>query len=202
MISKDNLIITISRQKGSGGHYVGELLAKKMGIKCYDEELIIETAKVSGMSENYVTKHDEKPAHNIIYFAGQPVPMHLYMEQSKVIRDIAARESCVFVGRCADYVLRDFNNVINVFVTAPLGARIDRVCKREGISVTEAEKMITRIDKERSSYYHFYSQQRLGNCANYQICLDTSRISIDDAVEMIEEYINRAHTEGIIKSDY
>lgn len=202
MISKDNLIITISRQKGSGGHYVGELLAKKMGIKCYDEELIIETAKVSGMSENYVTKHDEKPAHNIIYFAGQPVPMHLYMEQSKVIRDIAARESCVFVGRCADYVLRDFNNVINVFVTAPLGARIDRVCKREGISVTEAEKMITRIDKERSSYYHFYSQQRMGNCANYQICLDTSRISIDDAVEMIEEYINRAHTEGIIKSDY
>lgn len=202
MISKDNLIITISRQKGSGGHYVGELLAKKMGIKCYDEELIIETAKVSGMSENYVTKHDEKPAHNIIYFAGQPVPMHLYMEQSKVIRDIAARESCVFVGRCADYVLRDFNNVINVFVTAPLGARIDRVCKREGISVTEAEKMITRIDKERSSYYHFYSQQRMGNCANYQICLDTSRISIDDAVEMIEEYINRSHTEGIIKSDY
>lgn len=202
MISKDNLIITISRQKGSGGHYVGELLAKKMGIKCYDEELIIETAKVSGMSENYVTKHDEKPAHNIIYFAGQPVPMHLYMEQSKVIRDIAARESCVFVGRCADYVLRDFNNVINVFVTAPLGARIDRVCKREGISVTEAEKKITRIDKERSSYYHFYSQQRLGNCANYQICLDTSRISIDDAVEMIEEYINRSHTEGIIKSDY
>lgn len=202
MISKDNLVITISRQKGSGGHYVGELLAKKMGIKCYDEELIIETAKVSGMSENYVTKHDEKPAHNIIYFAGQPVPMHLYMEQSKVIRDIAARESCVFVGRCADYVLRDFNNVINVFVTAPLGARIDRVCKREGISVTEAEKMITRIDKERSSYYHFYSQQRMGNCANYQICLDTSRISIDDAVEMIEEYINRSHTEGIIKSDY
>lgn len=202
MLSKDNLIITISRQKGSGGHYVGELLAKKLGIKCYDEELIIETAKSSGMSENYVTKHDEKPAHNIIYFAGQPVPMHLYMEQSKVIRDIAARESCVFVGRCADYVLRDFNNVINVFVTAPLGARIDRVCKREGIGVTEAEKLITRIDKERSSYYHFYSQQRLGNCANYQICLDTSRISIDDAVEMVEEYIKRSHTEGIIKSDY
>ncbi|MBQ8663229.1 MAG: cytidylate kinase-like family protein [Eubacterium sp.] len=202
MLSKDNLIITISRQKGSGGHYVGELVAKKLGIKCYDEELIIETAKASGMSENYITKHDEKPAHNIIYFAGQPVPMHLYMEQSKVIRDIAARESCVFVGRCADYVLRDFNNVINVFVTAPLGARIDRVCKREGISVTEAEKLITRIDKERSSYYHFYSQQRLGNCANYQICLDTSRISIDDAVEMIEEYIKRSHTDGIIKSDY
>lgn len=202
MLSKDNLIITISRQKGSGGHYVGELLAKKLGIKCYDEELIIETAKVSGMTENYITKHDEKPAHNIIYFAGQPVPMHLYMEQSKVIRDIAARESCVFVGRCADYVLRDFNNVINVFVTAPLGARIERVCKREGIGVTEAEKLITRIDKERSSYYHFYSQQRLGNCANYQICLDTSRISIDDAVEMVEEYIRRSHTEGIIKSDY
>lgn len=202
MLSKDNLIITISRQKGSGGHYVGELLAKKLGIKCYDEELIIETAKASGMTENYISKHDEKPAHNIIYFAGQPVPMHLYMEQSKVIRDIAARESCVFVGRCADYVLRDFNNVINVFVTAPLGARIERVCKREGIGVTEAEKLITRIDKERSSYYHFYSQQRLGNCANYQICLDTSRISIDDAVEMVEEYIKRSHTEGIIKSDY
>lgn len=202
MLSKDNLIITISRQKGSGGHYVGELLAKKLGIKCYDEELIIETAKASGMTENYISKHDEKPAHNIIYFAGQPVPMHLYMEQSKVIREIAARESCVFVGRCADYVLRDFNNVINVFVTAPLGARIERVCKREGIGVTEAEKLITRIDKERSSYYHFYSQQRLGNCANYQICLDTSRISIDDAVEMVEEYIKRSHTEGIIKSDY
>lgn len=202
MLSKDNLIITISRQKGSGGHYVGELLAKKLGIKCYDEELIIETAKVSGMTENYISKHDEKPAHNIIYFAGQPVPMHLYIEQSKVIRDIAARESCVFVGRCADYVLRDFNNVVNVFVTAPLGARIERVCKREGISVTEAEKLITRIDKERSSYYHFYSQQRLGNCANYQICLDTSRISIDDAAEMVEEYIKRSHTEGIIKSDY
>lgn len=201
MSSKDHLIITISRQKGSGGHYVGELLAKKMGIKCYDEELIIETAKSSGMNEDYVTKHDEKPAHNIIYFAGQPVPMHLYMEQSKVIREIASRESCVFVGRCADYVLRDFSNVINVFVTAPLGARIERVCRRENLSVTEAEKLIAKVDKDRSSYYHFYSQQRLGNCANYQICLDTSRISIDDAVEMIEDYIKRTHTEGIIKSD-
>ena len=201
MLSKDFLIITISRQKGSGGHYVGELLAKKMGIKCYDEELIIETAKSSGMNADYVTRHDEKPAQNLIYFAGQPVPMHLYMEQSKVIREIASRESCVFVGRCADYVLRDFNNVINVFVTAPLGARIERVCRREGLSVTDAEKLIARVDKDRSSYYHFYSQQRLGNCANYQICLDTSRISIDDAVEMIQEYIARSHREGIIKSD-
>ncbi len=202
MLSKDNLIITIGRQKGSGGHYVAELLAKKMGIPCYDEQLIIETARASGMTENYVSKHDEKPTHNVIYFAGQPVPMHLYMEQSKVIRELASRESCIFVGRCADYVLRDFNNVINVFVTAPLGARIDRVCKREGISVTEAERLITRVDKERSGYYHFYSQQRMGNCANYQICLDTSRISIDDSVDMIVEYIKRAHNERIIKSDY
>lgn len=202
MLSKDNLIITIGRQKGSGGHYVGELLAKKLGIRCYDEELIIETARSSGMHEDYVTRHDEKPAHNIVYFAGQPVPMHLYMEQSKVIREIAGRESCVFVGRCADYVLRDFNNVINVFVTAPLGARIERVCRRENITVHEAEKMIAKIDKDRAGYYHFYSQQRLGNCANYQICLDTSRVSIDDAVSLIQDYIAKSHTEGIIKSDY
>lgn len=202
MLKKDHLIITISRQKGSGGHYVGELLAKKLGIKCYDEELIVETAKKSGMKEEYVTRHDEKPAYNIVYFAGQPVPMHLYMEQSKVIREIAGRESCVFVGRCADYVLRDFENVINVFVTAPLGARIDRVCKREALSVTEAEKLISKVDKDRASYYHFYSQQRLGNCENYHICLDASRIAIDDAVEMIQEYIEKSHTEGVIKSDY
>lgn len=106
------------------------------------------------------------------------------------------------VGRCADYVLRDFDNVINVFVTAPLGARIDRVCKRESLSVTEAEKLISKADKDRASYYHFYSQQRLGNCENYPICLDTSRITIDNAVEMIKEYIEKSHTEGVIKSDY
>ena len=182
-------IITIGRENGSGGRYIGEKLAQKLGINCYNNELISEIAKKYNSDLNYVEKNDEQPPEGTFYFGGQPIPAKVFEEQSSLIREIAQKESCVFIGRASDYVLKDFDNVINVFVHAPLTSRIERYSRRNNISMVEAEKEITKQDKKRASFYKFYTNQIWGEAKNYNICIDTSKVGIDGAVQLIENYM-------------
>ncbi|MBQ9659472.1 MAG: cytidylate kinase-like family protein [Clostridia bacterium] len=182
-------IITIGRENGSGGRYIGEKLAQKLGINCYNNELISEIAKKYNSDLNYVEKNDEQPPEGTFYFGGQPIPAKVFEEQSSLIREIAQKESCVFIGRASDYVLKDFDNVINVFVHAPLTSRIERYSRRNNISMVEAEKEITKQDKKRASFYKFYTNQIWGEAKNYHICIDTSKVGIDGAVQLIENYM-------------
>lgn len=184
------IIITIGRENGSGGRYIGEKLAQKLGINCYNDELISEIVKKYNSNLNYVKKNDENPPESKFYFGGQPIPAKVFEEQSALIREIAKKESCVFIGRASDYVLKDFDNVVNVFVHAPLGSRIERYSRRNNISIIEAEKEITKRDKKRASFYKFYTNQIWGEAKNYNICIDTSKVGIDGAVQLIENYMN------------
>ncbi|MCR5667288.1 MAG: cytidylate kinase-like family protein [Eubacterium sp.] len=189
-MKKDNLVINIGRQKGSGGHYVAEMLAEKLGIPCYDEAALIkETAKRSGEDETAVTKQDEKRPMHPFYFAGQSVPAEIFNRQSKLIRELAAQSDCVIVGHCSDYVVKDFDNIINVFITAPLGDRIARVARREDISISKAEKLIKDVDHERAGYYQFYTQQRWADCQNFHLCVDTSQLGLKDSAELIYHFV-------------
>ncbi|SDB15728.1 AAA family ATPase [Eubacterium oxidoreducens] len=189
-MKKDNLIINIGRQKGSGGHYVAEMVAGKLSIPCYDEEAFIkETAKRYKQAEAAVTRQDEKrPAHPY-YFAGQSVPAEIFNQQSKLIRELSMQSDCVFVGHCADYVLKDFENTVNIFITAPLGDRIARVARREEISISKAERLIKDTDHERAGYYQFYTQQRWADCQNFHLCIDTSQLGLEESAELIYHFI-------------
>ena len=137
---KKNLIITIGRENGSGGKYIGEKLAKSLGIKCYDSSLIKETAKNFNLDTKYIEQFDEMPPRGLLYFGGQPIPMDLFLEESETIKEIASKESCVIIGRASNYVLRDYDNVINVFIHAPMGARIERYCRRNNTSIMLKKK--------------------------------------------------------------
>lgn len=196
---KNNLIITIGRENGSGGKYIGEKLALDLGIKCYDEKLITKTAERFNKDIKYVEKNDEKPPEGIFYFGGQPIPTKVFEEQSTLIKKIASEESCVFIGMASSYVLRDYDNVINVFIHAPLGSRIERYSRRNNVTVMEAEKAIKIKDKKRSEYYKFYTSQNWGEASNYNLSIDTSKVGIDGAVKIIKNYISLMNNDNIIK---
>ncbi len=190
------VIITIGRQYGSGGRQVGMKLAEKLGIKCYNNELLAEAAKESGLCAEVFEKIEEKPVSTFLYFqAGKydqgemPLNHKVFLAQMQTIKKIAERESCVIVGRCADYVLKDRDDVINVFIHAPLEDRVQRVIERDGVAPGKAEKRVKKVDKERASYYNFYSTKRWGACDSYDICLDSSKFGIDGCAKIIEDLI-------------
>lgn len=185
----DNLIITIGRENGSGGRYIGEKLAKKLGIKCYNNELLIETAKECNINLVDLQKNDEKKPNPLLYFGGQSVPSNLFAEESEFIRKLAAKESCVIIGRCSNIILNDFTNVVNVFVHAPIESRIERYCRRNNVNAIEALKRINKEDKERANYYNFYTSGIWGDSKSYNLLIDTSKTGIDGAVELINDYI-------------
>lgn len=189
-------IITIGRSYGSGGRMVGLKIAEDLGIKCYNSELLIEAAKESGLCQEVFEKIDEKPISAFLSFSAgkydhgeMPLNHKVFLAQMQTIKKIADRESCVIVGRCADYVLKDYENVINVFITAPLEDRIQRAIERDNILPGKAEKRVKRIDKERSNYYNFYSTKRWGVADSYDICLDSSKFGIEGCAKIIEDLI-------------
>lgn len=192
----DNLVITIGRQYGSGGRDIGKALANALGIPCYDKELLAEVAKESGFSESVLENYDEKSVNSFYYFqtgmySTTQLPLHhqLFIAQLNTIKDIAQRESCVFVGRCADYVLSDHNNCVNVFIHSDEGTRMKRAVEEYGVSRKDAKKTIQKIDKQREAYYNFYSTNKWGELANYHLCID-SKIGIDNTVKLIQDYIS------------
>lgn len=196
-----NYVITIGRQFGSGGREVALKLAEKLGIKCYDRELIDLAVEKKGMSKDLLEKHDEKKHGLFLGKRGADLPAfdtfgktvndRVFLVQSQIIRELAKNESCVIVGRCADYVLRDFDNVLSVFVTAPLDARVDRITRLYHVSPEEAKQQIAHFDKERSSYYKYYTNKHWGCCDHYQMALDSSILGTDETAEWIKDFAER-----------
>lgn len=199
-----HFIITIGREFGSNGKLIGEKTAEKLGIQCYDKELLTRAAKDSGFCEEILENNDEKPTNSFLYslvmdtysmnhyatapFLDMPLNQKVFLAQYEAIQKIANEESCVIVGRCADYALHNYDNCLNVFIHANKDARILEVSRRLDLSVNKAKDMIQKQDKQRASYYNYYSNQKWGDSRNYHLTLDSSDLGIDGCVEMILKY--------------
>ena len=188
---KKNTIICISREYGSGGRAVGELLSEKLGIPFYDKEILSRVAKESDMSEEFVKNHEESATYSHILnvpighrFPGVETeeimtPEKLFMIQAKVIHELALEhDSCIFVGRCADVVLKDHENCYSFFIHSPVKDRIKRLVETEGVSERQAKKMIKQTDWERSSYHNYYTKQKWGDPGNYDLMINSARTGI------------------------
>lgn len=203
----NRFVINIGRQLGSGGKEVGEKLARSLNISFYDKELINLASKESGLCKELFEKADEKPSQSIMagffgarfsLFTDASMPFANYLNndtlfkiQSDVICDVASKQSCLFVGRCADYILRDFPRCVNVFISAPVEDRIKRLVTNEKISDEEARELIYRTDKKRAEYYNYYSYKTWGAAATYHLCVDSSVLGIEETVLFIEEFAKR-----------
>ncbi len=202
----DRMIVTIGRQFGSGGRSIGEKVAKKLGVPFYDKELISLAAKESGIDPDIFKNVDEKAANSLLYSLSMglysfgsgfqamgdlPVNDKLYLLQHKIIKDIAKKGACVIVGRCADYVLREQPNVVNIFIYADMEYRKQESVKRHGIDAARAEHIINKTDKSRANYYSFYSGQKWGMAENYDLCINSAKIDEDSIVDLIIAYIKR-----------
>jgi len=186
-------IITIAREYGSGGRIIGRQLAQELNIPFYDKELIALAAQESGFAEDFVAKIEQKKT-NIFYYnlymTSQELPAaeQVFLAQSQVIRKIAEKESCVIVGRCADYILREFDNCLRVFIHAPLEWRIKCVQEKYHETVANYRDYLQKQDKNRAGYYNYFTQNKWGKAQNYQISLDSS-IGIPAAVRVLKEMV-------------
>ena len=200
-----NYVVNIGRQLGSGGKEIGEKLAARLGIDFYDKELIKLASEESGLCKEFFEKADEKASQGIIGgLFGMRFPfisdgaMHctnclsndaLFKIQSDVIRHLAASKSCLFVGRCADYILRDHPRCANIFISSSREDRIARLCSIHNISEEEAQGMMDKADKKRSEYYNYYSYKTWGAAATYHLCIDSSVLGVDGTVRFIEGFV-------------
>ena len=187
-----DMIITIGRENGSGGREVGQKLSEMLDIPCYDQEIITETAGRTGIDAKEIEKMEESNKDGLISYWGIPSANPLFAEQSKIIIELASRGPCIFVGRCADFVLNGRNDVVKVFIHAPVGDRILRSAKRNGISEKEAYERIRKKDAQRASYYQRYSGKVWGAVSNYDLTVNTGTIGVDGAAELIIDYIEMA----------
>ena len=197
-------IYTIGREFGSFGKQVGEALAQKLGIKLYDKELLQQVAKDSGFCEEIFENHDEKPTNSFLYslvmdtyssggystapFMDMPLNHKVFLAQFDSIKKIAESESCVIVGRCADYALENNPDCISIFVRADIEDRIKRISERLNISENKAKDLIHKEDKQRASYYNYYTSKKWGDARSYDLCINTSQISVEDAADFIISY--------------
>ena len=188
-------IITIGREYGSGGRFIAKLLAEKLNIKYYDSELIAKAAQESGIDPSVFEQYDEKKE---FFFGGAsglysydiPLSQKVFLAQNDAIKEIAeSGESAVIVGRCADYVLKEYENRLSVFICAPMEDKINRVVKYYGIDPKKAESVILKTDKKRRGYYNFYTDGDWGMARNYDICVN-SKIGIEESVNAIVAYVN------------
>ena len=201
---EQKLIITIGRQYGSGGRMIGKKLAEKLGIPFYNREIIELAAKKSGMSEEAFEKVDETAASSLLYSIATgaymfgnyvspqvelPLNDKLFILQSEIIKSIAVKESCVIVGRCADYILKDRKDVLNVFIHADKEARKQRAIDVYGIAPNKVEGYLNKFDKKRSTYYNYYTGEKWGYSPNYHLCLDSGALGEEGCVHMIESFI-------------
>lgn len=199
-----NKIYTIGREFGSGGREVGEKLAAKLGIKLYDKELLQQAAKDSEFCEEIFENHDEKPTNSFLYslvmdtysvsgysaapFLDMPLNHKVFLAQFETIKKIAEKESCVIVGRCADYALSDNPDCINIFIHADLDVRIKNVSKNLNITENKARDIINKTDKQRASYYNYYTSKKWGDSKSYNLSLDAGKLGTDNCVEMILKF--------------
>ena len=199
-----NKIYTIGREFGSGGREVGEKLAAKLGIKLYDKELLQQAAKDSGFCEEIFENHDEKPTNSFLYslvmdtysvsgysaapFLDMPLNHKVFLAQFETIKKIAEKESCVIVGRCADYALSDNPDCINIFIHADLDVRIKNVSRNLNITENKARDIINKTDKQRASYYNYYTSKKWGDSKSYNLSLAAGKLGTDNCVEMILKF--------------
>lgn len=186
-------VITIGREYGSGGRFIGKLLAEKLGISFYDNELLIKAAEGSGLSEAVFKSYDEKKDGFLVngigmYSYDMSLGQKVFLAQFDAIKKIANQESCVIVGRCADYVLKDYPHVVNVFICAPMEDKIERAVKYYGLNPNKAATQIMKMDKKRRGYYNFYTDKDWGKANNYDLCIN-SRIGVEETVEAIAAYV-------------
>lgn len=195
----ERTIITISRQYGSGGRKIGQLLAETMGIPFYDNEIITMAAKDSGIHETYF-KEAETMARSSINLSlsilspsteryGMPLNEKIYMTQSKVITDLAEKGPCVIVGRCADYVLENNHAVVNIFIHSSMANRIKRATSEYNLPKEGAETFIRKVDKSRANYYSYFTNKTWGRAENYHLVINSDFIGIDNSVKMIESFV-------------
>lgn len=196
----DNVIITIGRQFGSGGHEIGRKLAKELGLKLYDKELLKLVAEESGICEKVLENYDEKPTNSLLYsivmdvypsmnYVGTTLNQQIYQAQFDTIKKLGQTGGCVIVGRGADYILRDCPKLTTVFVHASMDYRIQRVAEFEKISDAKARDMIVKADKKRASFYNFQTEKKWGAASSYNLSVDSSDLGIDGSVKLIENYV-------------
>lgn len=186
-------IITIEREYGSGGRGIGKKVAEKLGIKYYDGELLSLVAKESGYTEEFIKQNDQKRTQSLLYhlYIGSqilPASDMIFIAQSRVIKDLYNKESCVIVGRCADYVLRGYDNVINVFIHAPLESRMERVKNGYNEKAENYKAYVQKKDKSRIAYYNYFADDSWGKADTYDISVN-SDVGIDKTVDIIVDYI-------------
>ncbi len=192
-----NIIVTIGRQYGSGGRQVGKLLSEKLGIPFYDKELLTEAAKKSGFCEEIFKENDEKPAGSFLYSlvmganGADTLPLNnkLFLAQFDTIKDIAAKGSCVIIGRCADYALEEMDNVLNVFIYADKKIRVKRAAEEYGLEAKNLEDAVNKIDKKRASYYNFYSGKKWGAAESYNLCIDSGKFGVEKTADFIKDCV-------------
>ena len=200
----NSIIINVGRQLGSGGHDIGRMLALDFGAKYYDRELLNLAAKESGFSEKFFEQHDEKRGFlkglfnmQASHFSGGSMyktnfsQESLFQFQSDAIMKAAKEGSCVFVGRCADYVLRDFPNTVNVFVSASMEYRVSQIMNKQHLDEDSARSFIEKRESERAEYYNYYTGKKWGHAASYDICIDSSVLGILESEKIIAAFIKK-----------
>ncbi|MDR3704981.1 MAG: cytidylate kinase-like family protein [Paludibacteraceae bacterium] len=202
----EKYVINIGRQLGSGGREIGKKLAKELGIAYYDKELIQEAAKESGLSEEVFEKADEDNKHSIISnLFGIRIPLigdeslnknilsndTLFQIQSDVIKNMAEDHSCIFVGRCADYILRENPRCVNVFISSSIEERIRQIESLYNLTEDKAKELIERTDKKRAGYYNYYTTKTWGAASSYHLCIDATALGIDETVNFIIQFAKK-----------
>ncbi len=198
-----NKIITISRQFGSGGGYIGKLLSEKLGLPLYDKKVLDIAAKDSGFSEEVLEYSEEMPITSLLYSIATGVGIHtasmglqglplgdkLFLAQFDAIKKIAKEGPCIIVGRCSDYVLRDEPNCLNIFVHADMDARVERIMREHSMDEEEAKQKIAKIDKRRAGYYNHYTSEKWGVAERYDLTVNSSTLGIEKTADLIRDFI-------------
>ena len=197
-------VITIGRQFGSGGREIGEKLAQAYDIKYYDKELIARAAKESGFCEVILMNHDERPTNSFLYnlvidtysfgynsssFVDMPMSQKVFLAQFDTIKKIADEGPCVIVGRCADYALEGRDNVINLFIYADEDFRVRKIMEQYGMDENKARDNLVKKDKQRASYYNYYTNRKWGRAESYDLCINSSVLGIDGSVKLIKQFV-------------
>ena len=194
-ITTTPVVITIAREYGSGGRYIGSLVAKKLGIKLYDKEFIEKMAKDTGLSEDYIEDNEQKRSaldvFNNGYYATLNNADELFIKESEFIKDVASKESCIIIGRCADFILKDNKNMLKVFVNNSMENKIKRAVEFYNMDKSNAEKEISRINKLRANHYKYYTEKEWRDPANYDICINSDVIGVERAAELVCDIVNK-----------
>lgn len=199
-----NTVITIGRQFGSAGHEIGEKVAAYFGIKCYDKELLTRAAKESGFCEEMIQNHDERPTNSFLYnlvmdtysfgyntssFVDMPISHKVFLAQFDTIKKVAQEEPCVIVGRCADYALAELTNCVHLFIYADEETKTKRIMERYQLSEAKARDMMIKKDKQRQSYYNYYSSKKWGRADSYDLCVNSGVLGVEGTVKLITQYV-------------